>query len=204
MTTLHRQPGSAGDFIASFVPEDVIAQTARGLAVEVGLQPVAPAVGAALRMLAGACAAKAVVEIGTGTGVSGLWLLRGMRADGVLTTIDRESEHQRMARRLFTEAGFSASRARVITGRALEVLPRLADGAYDLIFVDADPTEYAAFMDAAARLLRPGGVAVLHGVLTSGRDVFTVRELAYAVRDSDLWQPALLPLGEGLLAAVKA
>ncbi|GAA1648131.1 O-methyltransferase [Catellatospora bangladeshensis] len=203
MTTLHRQAGSAGDFVATFVPEDVIAQTARGLAVEVGLHPVAPSAGAALRMLAAACGAKAVVEIGTGTGVSGLWLLRGMRPDGVLTTIDLEAEHQRMARRLFVEAGFSSSRARVITGRALEVLPRLADGAYDLIFVDADATEYAAFVDAAARLLRPGGLVVLHGVLTSGRDVFTVRELAQSVRDSDLWQPAVLPLGEGLLAAVR-
>lgn len=203
MTTAHRQAGSAGDFVASFVPEDVIAQTARGLAVEVGLHPVAPSAGAALRMLAAACGAKAVVEIGTGTGVSGLWLLRGMRADGVLTTIDLEAEHQRMARRLFVEAGFSSSRARVITGRALEVLPRLADGAYDMLFVDADPTEYAAFVDAAARLLRPGGVVVLHGVLTSGRDVFTVRELAQGVRDSDLWQPAVLPLGDGLLAAVR-
>ncbi len=203
MTTAHRQAGSAGDFVATFVPEDVIAQTARGLAVEVGLHPVAPSAGAALRMLAAACGARAVVEIGTGTGVSGLWLLRGMRADGVLTTIDLEAEHQRMARRLFVEAGFSSSRARVITGRALEVLPRLADGAYDLIFVDADPTEYAAFVDAAARLLRPGGVVVLHGVLTSGRDVFTLRELAQSVRDSDLWQPAVLPLGEGLLAAVR-
>ncbi|GHJ46233.1 putative O-methyltransferase [Catellatospora sp. TT07R-123] len=204
MTTLQRQPGPASDFPGSFVPEDLIAQTARGLAVEVGLQPVSPAVGAALRMLAGACGARAVVEIGTGTGVSGLWLLRGMRPDGVLTTIERESEHQRMARRLFVEAGFPASRTRVITGRALEVLPRLADGAYDLVFVDAEPTEYASCVHESLRLLRPGGLVVLHGVLTTGRDVFTVREVALAIRDDERWQPAVLPIGEGLLAAVKA
>lgn len=203
MTTVHRQPSPGADFVTSYVPEDLIAQTARGLATEVGLAPVSAVAGAMLRMLAGACAARAVVEIGTGTGVSGLWLLRGMRPDGVLTTIDLEAEHQRMARRLFVEAGFPASRARIITGRALEVLPRLSDGGYDLVFVDAEPTEYTAFVQAAARLLRSGGLLVLHGVLTSGRDVFTVREVANAVRDDETWLPALLPVGEGLLAAVK-
>lgn len=204
MTTLPRQASPSGDFASSYVPEDLIAQTARGLATEVGLNPVAADAGAVLRMLAGACGARAVVEIGTGTGVSGLWLLRGMRPDGVLTSIDREPEHQRMARRLFAEAGFPASRARIITGRALEVLPRLADGAYDLIFVDSEPTEYAAYVDAAARLLRSGGLLVLHRVLTTGRDTFTVREVVHAIRESDVWLPALLPLGEGLLAAVRA
>ena len=93
-----------------------------------------------MRLLAAAGNARAVVEIGTGTGVSGLWLLRGMRADGVLTTIDVEAEHQRIARRIFVEAGFPSGRTRIITGRALDVLPRLADGAYDLIFVDGDAT----------------------------------------------------------------
>jgi predicted O-methyltransferase YrrM len=203
MTTVHRQPSSGADFVTSYVPEDLIAQTARGLATEVGLAPVSAVAGAMLRMLAAASAARAVVEIGTGTGVSGLWLLRGMRPDGVLTTIDLEAEHQRMARRLFVEAGFPASRARIITGRALEVLPRLSDGGYDLVFVDAEPTEYTAFVQAAARLLRSGGLLVLHGVLTTGRDVFTVREVAHAVRDDETWLPALLPVGEGLLAAVR-
>ena len=55
---------------------------------------------------------------GTGTGVSGLWLLRGMRADGVLTTVDTEAEHQRLAKKSFTEAGVPPQRARLINGSA--------------------------------------------------------------------------------------
>ncbi len=55
--------------------------------------------------------ARAVVEVGTGTGVSGLWLLRGMRSDGVLTTVDIEAEHQRLARETFTEGGIAARSA---------------------------------------------------------------------------------------------
>jgi predicted O-methyltransferase YrrM len=154
-----------------------------------------------------------VVEIGTGTGVSGVWLLRGMRSDGVLTTIDVEAEHQRIARRIFVEAGFAASRTRIITGQALDVLPRLADGVYDLIFVDADVTEYAACVDAALRLLRPGGMLVLDGALAGGRvgdpaardpQTVAVREVAKAVREAQQeWTPALLAAGDGLLCAVK-
>ncbi len=187
------------EFVGSYAPEDLILQTARGLATEVGLVPVAPAAGAALRLLAGANGSRAVVEIGTGTGVSGLWLLRGMRPDGVLTTIDVEAEHQRMARRLFVEAGFPASRTRIITGRALDVLPRLADGVYDMEFVDSDPTEHESCVDAAFRLLRPGGVLALHGVLT--RTV--TASVAATVRDSQQWAPAMLPVGDGLLAAIR-
>jgi predicted O-methyltransferase YrrM len=173
---------------------------------------VPPGTGAVLRLLAAAGAAKAVVEIGTGTGVSGLWLLAGMRADGILTTIDVESEHQRMARRIFAEAGYQASRTRIIAGRALDVLPRLADGVYDLVFVDGDPDEYAACVAAAARLLRTGGVLAVNAALAGGRvadpaarDPQTVplRELLRSVREAEEWLPALLPVGDGLLAAVR-
>jgi predicted O-methyltransferase YrrM len=199
-------------FAEAYVAEDLVLQTARSLAREVGLAAITPGAGAALRLLAAAGSARSVVEIGTGTGVSGLWLLRGMRPDGVLTTIDVEVEHQRIARRIFQEAGFPAGRTRIITGRALDVLPRLADGVYDLIFVDADATEYSACVEAALRLLRLGGALVLHGALAGGRigdpaarDVttVTVREIVKAVRESDDWIPALLPAGEGLLAAIK-
>jgi predicted O-methyltransferase YrrM len=194
------------------VAEDIVLQTARNLAHEVGLPAVTPGTGALLRLLAAAGNSKAVVEIGTGTGVSGVWLLRGMRPDGVLTTIDVENEHQRIARRIFIEAGFASSRTRIITGRALDVLPRLADGVYDMVFVDADATEFGACTDAALRLLRPGGVLAVHGALAGGRisdpaardsDTVTIRETVKAIRESEDWTPALLPSGEGLLIAVR-
>ncbi|MFL6156784.1 MAG: O-methyltransferase, partial [Marmoricola sp.] len=93
---------------------------ARARAEEVGVAPIGSGGGAALRFLASVLDARAVVEIGTGTGVSGLWLLRGMRPDGVLTSVDTEAEHQRLAREAFTEAGFAPQRFRLITGSALD------------------------------------------------------------------------------------
>ncbi|MCO8272535.1 O-methyltransferase [Actinoplanes sp. TRM 88003] len=199
-------------FAEAYASEDIVLATARSLALELGLDSVSPASGSVLRLLAAAGSAKAVVEIGTGTGSSGVWLLRGMRADGVLTTIDVENEHQRIARRIFVEAGFAPSRTRIITGRALDVLPRLADGVYDLVFVDADVTEFGACADAALRLLRPGGVLLVNGAMANGRisdpaardvDTLTVRETLRAVRESEEWIPAVVPSGAGLLAAVK-
>src|SRR5690349_2259165 len=134
----------SGQQAESFATEDLVLQTARGLAEELGLTPVSAATGALLRVLAAAGGAKSVIEIGTGTGYSGLWLLRGMRPEGVLTTIDPEAEHQRVARRVFAAAGLPPGRSRIITGRARDVLPRLADGIYDMVFVHHDRLEYAA------------------------------------------------------------
>jgi predicted O-methyltransferase YrrM len=195
-----------------YAAEDAVLQAARNFAGELGLTPVSPGTGAVLRLLAAAGGAKSVVEVGTGTGVSGLWLLRGMRADGVLTTIDADSEHQRIARRIFVEAGYPAGRTRIIAGRALDVLPRLADRVYDLVFADADRTEVYACTEAALRLLRPGGTLVLNGALAGGRiadpaardmETVTLRETLRTIRESDDWIPALIPTGAGLLAAVK-
>src|SRR5262249_61310931 len=110
---------------------------ARPNAAEVGgAPPVSPATGAALRFIASAVRARSVVEIGTGCGTSGIWLLRGMRADGVLTSVDVDPEHQRLARKAFTEAGFAANRYRLIGGKAEGGLPRLTDGGYDQVLFD--------------------------------------------------------------------
>jgi predicted O-methyltransferase YrrM len=199
-------------FAEAYAAEDIVVRTARNLAQELGITPVSPGAGSVLRLLAAAGGAKSVVEIGTGTGVSGVWLLRGMRADGVLTTIDVESEHQRIARRIFVEAGFAASRTRIIAGRALDVLPRLADGVYDLVFVDADATESGACAEAALRLLRPGGVLIVNGALAGGRisdpaardaGTVTIRETLRSIRESEDWVPSLIPAGAGLMAAVR-
>lgn len=166
--------------------------------------------GAALRFLTSVLDARAVVEIGTGTGVSGLWLLRGMRPDGVLTTVDIEAEHQRLARQTFTEAGIGASRVRTIGGAALDVLPRLTDSHYDVVFCDGDKTEYGAYLSEALRLLRPGGVVVFDNALWHDRvadpaqrdaETTAIRDLGRHVAEHEDLTELLLPVGDGLLLA---
>jgi len=195
-----------------FLTEDDSLLAARRRAAEFGCGAVSVGTGSALRMLAAGVQAEAVVEIGTGAGVSGLWLLGGMRPTGVLTTIDVESAYQQAARNEFLAAGIPSARTRLIAGRALDVLPRMADGAYDLVFVDADPLEAAEYVEQALRMLRRGGlVAVAHALWhdkvadPARRDDVTVtmRELGRTMRSHDELITALLPIGDGLLTAVK-
>jgi predicted O-methyltransferase YrrM len=199
-------------YLDEFLPEDEALLAARRNAAEVGgAAPVSQLTGGTLRFIAAAVGARTVVEIGTGCGTSGIWLLRGMRPGAVLTSVDVEAEHQRLARAVFLTAGFAAGRFRLIGGLALEVLPRLADGGYDMVFCDADRREYPDYLAAAIRLLRPGGVVAFDGALAEARPdrlldedaAAALHELRELVSGDDRLVPLLLPVGSGLLAAVK-
>lgn len=195
-----------------FVPESDVVLSARSRAADLGSAPTGSGTAAALTFLASAVVARSVVEIGTGTGVSGLHLLAGMAPDGILTTIDVEAEFQRAAKKAFVEAGIAPTRTRLINGRALDVLPRLTDGAYDLVFVDGARTEYPQYVTEALRLLRPGGILIVDGALAGDKvadptqrdaDTVAVRDAGRQVRDDENLVSMLVPLGDGLLSAVK-
>lgn len=179
---------------------------------ELGVPPVLPGAGALLRLLAASVDARAVVEIGTGAGVGSLYLLDGMNEAGVLTTIDPEVENQRAARESVTEAGVRPARVRTIAGSPREVAARLTDHAYDLVCFPAEAPHALDLLEHAERLLRPGGVLVVTNVLfhdrvadPAARDATTVqvRELLHAVQTSERLRSALMPSGDGVLAAVR-
>ena len=100
----------------------------------------------------------------------------------------------------------------MIPGAALDVLPRLTDGHYDIVFCDGDKQEYPEYLAEALRLLRPGGVVVFDNALWHDRvadpaqrdpDTVAVRELGRAIREDESLVPVLLPVGDGLLLAKK-
>lgn len=199
-------------YAEGFVPEGEALERARARADGLGMAVIGPGAGAALRGMCVAGDARSVVEVGTGVGVSGLWMLEGMPADGVLTTIDTEAEHLRLARQAFSEVGVRPARIRGITGRATDVLSRLTEGGYDLVLLDADPLGVADYLDRAVRLLRPGGMLAVAGALNhdrvgdpARRDPLTtaVREIARSVRDHPVLVPSFLPVSDGLLLGVR-
>jgi predicted O-methyltransferase YrrM len=199
-------------YAESYPYEDDVFAAARERAHELGCTPIGPAGGATLRVLAAATGARSVVEVGTGAGVSGLYLLGGMQPDGILTTIDVEGEHQRAAKQAYQDAGIAPSRFRLINGSAPEVLPRLRDAAYDLVLVDADKTSYAVYLDEALRLLRPGGVVAFDNALWHDRvadpgqrdaETSVLRDLGRTVRDDERLVSAMLGVSDGLLVAAK-
>ncbi|MBC7303157.1 MAG: O-methyltransferase [Nocardia sp.] len=197
-------------YVEESVVEDEVLLEARERATELGAAPVPAAVGALLSMYAQMLGARSVVEVGTGAGVSGLWLLDGMREDGTLTTIDSEPEHQRAAKEAFRAAEITPSRTRLINGRALDVLPRLAEGSYDLVFIDAAPMEHPNYVEQGVRLLRAGGAFILNNALLGGRvpdqsqrDPATqaVRAATRAIAENPELTSVLIPIGDGLLCA---
>ncbi|NHN56510.1 O-methyltransferase [Calidifontibacter sp. DB0510] len=199
-------------YAEEFVAEPELMERARQQGEQFGASPVGPGTGPALRAIAAAAGARSVVEIGSGAGVSGLWLLSGMPSDGILTTIDINPEHSHAAKRAYADAGVAPQRTRTIVGSALVVMARLADSAYDLVLVDGDKREYPAYVEQALRLLRRGGTLLIDNMLwhdkvadPAVRDEVTtiLRDLGKQLRDDPDLVTTLLPVGDGLLMAVK-
>lgn len=141
--------------------------------------------------------AAAVVEVGTGAGSTGIAALAGLRDGGILTTIDADGHHQAAAKDAYREAGHDSSRARLITGSSAEVLPRLADAAYDVVIINDLDGSAADYLDQIQRLLRTGGAVVVTSAITANR------EIAALIRDNDLTTATLLPIDDGIVLGVK-
>ena len=204
--------GDMKAFANNYIPETEIMQRARQRGVEIGAYETTPAVGSLLRYLTHLVGASSIVEVGTGSGVSGLWIIPSMIDKGLFTSIDDEVENARLAKQAFDEAGISSSRYRLITGNSTEIVGKLADSLYD-IFILRKSRDIFENVDNAHRSLRPGGVIVIDRALMGGkvadptqRDEATVayRDVIKVIREArDLWMPMLLPVGDGVLVATK-
>lgn len=203
---------SSWKFAEDFPAESAAIRAARQRAIELGVEAVTPATGAQLAVLAAIGSARNIVEAGTGAGVSGLWLLSAS-SESVLTTIDNQPEFQNAAKESFREAGIASHRTRVISGKTVEVMTNMTDAAYDLVFLDIDPTDLELALPIAANLLRPGGSLVIAHALWRDRvpnpvlrDEHTdsMRSVLRGLsgRD-DGWWTTLLTLGDGLLVSIK-
>jgi predicted O-methyltransferase YrrM len=197
-------------FIRESIAEPDAIARARAHAMELGAAPISAAVGSQIAVLAAATNARSIVEIGTGAGVSGLWLLRGA-PQAVLTTIDNEPEHLAAARQAFSEAKIPSTKARFITGRASDVLPRMNEASYDIVLVDADPENVIAYVAHGLRLVRDGGIVLVPRVLIGGRAADPVqrdeitsayRSLVQETQESSAVLATVSPAGEGLLQLV--
>ena len=191
------------NYSQSFISEDSNLIKARDKSKELGLSAIGQGVGSLLKFLASTIDASNVVEIGTGTGVSGLWLFRGMNSAGVLTSIDSDQERQRAAKEIFSEAGIASNKIRLIAGRAIEVVAKLTDNAYDLMFISGDKLEYETLLDQSLRLLRPGGILVFNNILddSNSADNEAVKAVSEKIKDDSRLVSVMLPSGSGIIAS---
>ena len=202
---------SSWKFVEEFNEEPVSLLKARARADELGIECVTSATGAQLAFIASALGANAIVEAGTGAGVSGLWLLSASEKS-VLATIDTEPEFQAAAKQAFADAEIPANRTRVISGRAIEVMSNMADAAYDLVVLDADKETLEPQLHEAVRLLRPGGVVAITHALWRDRvpdpamrddATVTYRDALRFFTQNSNFVTALSTVGDGLLMASK-
>ena len=202
---------SSWKFTEDFHQEPEVITRARARAEEMGIESITPSVGSVLAVLVASMNAKAIVEVGTGAGVSGLWLQSASQVS-VLATIDTETQHQDLAKIAFEQAGIANSRLRMINGRASEVLVNLADEAYDLVLLDGDIDSLLQQVRESLRLLRVGGVLVIPHALWRDRVPDQVlrdentehyRDVLEFVNDSGLFITSLSTSGDGLLVASK-
>jgi predicted O-methyltransferase YrrM len=180
--------------------EDAGLLAARRAAAE--LAPPSPEVGTLLRWAVTAGGARTVVEIGSAGGVSGLWILPALAEGGVLTSLEPDAEAHRIAGRAFA-ATDGGSRVRSIQGDPATLLSRLADGAYDLVLLQAEPEAYPEHLARIRELLRVGGTLVVRGVLPAGAHRRTLQRFLQQLSEDEGFSSSVLPVDDGIAIATR-
>ena len=195
-----------------FAVEDPVLARVRARHAERELPPIhiSPDEGKLLHVLVRLVAARRVLEIGSLAGYSGIWLARALPPDGLLTTLEIDAHHARLARQAYAEAGVS-DRVRLIEGDARKILPTLEAG-FDVVFVDADKEPLPEYFEWSVRLLRSGGLllcdnAFLHGTVVDAANSSPATEGVRAFNRLAASDPrvvsAVVPLRDGIVVAVK-
>ena len=153
-----------------FAPEDEGLRNSLALAKAAGVPDIqiSPIQGRLLQFLATACNARKILEIGSLTGYSGIWLARTLPEDGRLITLEMNALHVELTRRAFAEAGIEDC-TEVREGNALELLPQLVQEApFDLVFIDANKGDCSRYLEWALHLSRPGSIIVADNSIPGG------------------------------------
>ena len=187
-TLLNQQADIQQVIARRFAPEDEGLRYALDAAQKAGLPSIqiSPTQGKFLQMLATLCNAHKILEIGSLAGYSGIWLARALPANGQLISLEINPRNAEVIRSSFANAGLS-NKTEVRVGKALDLLPTLqSEAPFDLVFIDADKTNYPAYLDWSLRLTRPGSIIVADNTIRMGRR---------------LLDPAQAPAGEDAAAA---
>lgn len=154
---------------------------------------------------------KQILEIGTYTGYSGICLAQGLTEDGKLHTIDINEELEKMVRSYFEESGLT-SKLEYYLGNALDIVPTINE-TFDLVFIDADKKNYAAYYDLVFAKVRSGGYIIADNVLWSGKvlddettldpDTKAIHDYNKKVHNDSRVEHMLLPVRDGLMIARK-
>ena len=157
---------------------------------------------------------KRAVELGTLFGYSAIWIAKALPSDGMLYTIDKNSNNLKVASKLFRSFGLQ-SKIRPIYGNALEELAKL-DEPFDMVFIDADKKSYCKYLDWAEANIKKGGFIISDNTLSFGKVNVgqrplgrhleawnAVREFNARLADNTKYSSVILPIAKGLTLALK-
>jgi len=155
---------------------------------------------------------KTILEIGTYTGYSGICMARGLDKGGKLITLDINDELETMVRGFFEESGL-ADQIDYRLGNALEIIPTLS-GPFDMVFIDADKSNYAKYYELVIDKMNPGGIILADNVLWSGKilveegkkidkDTQAILDFNSMIQNDPRVENALLPIRDGVMMARK-
>ena len=195
-----------------FVREDEVLEFVRDQSALHGLPQInlQPHEGRMLQLFVMLCGAIKVVEVGTLAGYSGIWIARGLPADGKLVTIEKSGKHALLARAHFEHAGLS-DKVTVLQGEGRPLLKKLTtDAPFDLIFIDADKVSYPYYLEWAAENLRKGGAVIAHNAFWGGQiftpeseDDFGLVTFNQTLADHPAFESTIIEIGDGLAFGVK-
>lgn len=205
--------GQLSDYVSElFVREDDMLAFVRQQTAEHGLPPInlQPYEGRMMQLLVMMSGARKIIEVGTLAGYSGIWIARGLPSDGKLVTIEKSSQHARLARAHFDRAGLN-DKVTVLQGDGMQILRTLEGNApYDLLFIDADKSNYPNYLQWAIAHLRVGGTVMAHNAFWGGRIFAPESEddrglVAFnqALAQHPSLESTILEIGDGLALAVK-
>ncbi|MDR2970396.1 MAG: O-methyltransferase [Bacteroidales bacterium] len=152
-----------------------------------------------------------ILEIGTFTGYSALCLAEGLQENGELHTIEIEEELEEMITKYFNISEHK-SKLHLHLGNALEIIPTLSK-IWDIVFIDAEKTEYLKYYEMVLQNVRKGGVILADNVLWDGKvveidteideETKAIMEFNIFVQNDTRVENLLLPVRDGLLLIEK-
>ncbi|MBL4706412.1 MAG: class I SAM-dependent methyltransferase [Flavobacteriales bacterium] len=167
--------------------------------------------GRVLSMLSHMIQPQTILEIGTYTGYSAICLAEGLKPGGKLITLDINAELETMVRRYIKEANLEAAIDFRI-GNAVEIIPTI-DEELDLVFIDADKTNYSNYFDLVIDQVRTGGFIIADNVLWSGKvveeispnddDTQALIDYSAKITNDPRVENVLFPVRDGLMVARK-